>query len=43
MERTSEYDNQTMQNEKLVIFINETKVDQVMEKKRKLKLANWNY
>jgi hypothetical protein len=40
MERTSEYDNQTMQNEKLVIFINETKVDQVMEKKRKLKLAN---
>jgi hypothetical protein len=32
-----------MQNEKLVIFINETKVDQVMEKKRKLKLANWNY
>jgi hypothetical protein len=33
MERISEYDNQTMQNEKLVIFINETKVDQVMEKR----------
>jgi hypothetical protein len=34
MERLSEYDNQTMQNEELVIFINETEVDQVMEERK---------
>jgi len=34
MERWNEYDNQTMQNEKPVIFINETKVDQIMEERK---------
>jgi hypothetical protein len=33
MERETEYDNQTMQNEKPVIFIIETEVDQVMEER----------
>jgi hypothetical protein len=32
MERSNEYDNQTMQNEKSIIQINdETKADQIME------------
>ncbi len=34
MERWNEYDNQTMQNEKLEIFINETEVDQIMEERK---------
>ncbi len=34
MERWNEYDNQTMQNEKPVIFINETEVDQIMEERK---------
>ncbi len=34
MERSNEYDNQTMQNEEPIIWINdETKVDQIMEER----------
>jgi hypothetical protein len=34
MERSNEYDNQTMQNEKLIIRINdETKINQIMEER----------
>jgi len=33
MEGLNEYDNQGMQNEKHVVIINETKVDQVIEER----------
>jgi hypothetical protein len=35
MERSNEYDNQTMQNEEPIIQINdETKVDKIMEERK---------